>query len=108
MPAEFEHRPELLRQRDVPCPQAFGRPVRQVQLIEIPPQLLELHVEDFVDAIAGLQRRDESESPQPVILRQSAEPFFFAWLQAPFALELAQLANAGRDWPSGTRAPESS
>jgi len=66
-----------------------------MQLVEIP-SLLELNVKDFADATTGLQRRDESESPQPVILRQSAEPFFLAWLEPPFALELAQLANALR------------
>ena len=60
MPAKFKHRPQLLRQWDVPRPQALRRPIRQVQLVEIPSQLPERHVEDFADATTGLQGGDEA------------------------------------------------
>ena len=40
---------------------------------------------------------DERQPPEPVVLRQRTEPFFFARLEPAFALELPQLVKA----PSG-------
>ena len=65
-----------------------------MQLVEIPSQLLELNVQDFADTAAALQRSDEAEPPQPIVLRQSTKPFFFAWLQPALAFEFAKLVNA--------------
>ena len=39
-----------------------------VKLVEIPSELLELDVKDLADATAGLQRRDDPESPEPANL----------------------------------------
>jgi hypothetical protein len=52
-----------------------------------------LHVEDLADAAAGLQRRDDPEPPEPIVLRQGAQLFLFARLEPPFSLELPALVN---------------
>jgi len=94
VPPEFEHGPELLRKRQVPRAQSLRRPIRKVQLVEVPPQLFELHVEDLADATAGFQRRDDAEASEPIVFGQRPQPLLLARLEAPLTLKLAVLMNA--------------
>ena len=52
--AKSERRPCLL----------IVREVRQVQLVQVPSKLLELHVEELADPTASLQGGDNPESPE--------------------------------------------
>jgi hypothetical protein len=36
-----------------------------VQLVQVPSQLLELHVQELADPAAGLQRGDDPQPPEP-------------------------------------------
>jgi len=65
-----------------------------VQLVQIPPQLLELDAEDFSDAAASFERRDDPKPPEPIVVRERSEPFLLARLEATFSLEFAELVYA--------------